>query len=559
MPTNTALRHRGLPSLALILLLAFVALAAGLGLRDPSPPDEPRFVLAAKAMVESGDWLIPRRGSEVYGHKPPTFMWLQAASYTLVRDWQVAFLLPSLLAGMGTLWLTWDLGRRLWNRRIATHAALALLVTLQFGLQAKRGQIDMVLVFFTTLALWAFARHLLVRRDLRMLVLGGVAAGVGTVTKGVGFLPLLMFLPWLLLPSTLRGPAWRSGFSWALAGFVAGALVWLAPMLWHVLDSRDPALQAYARDILLRQTGQRYLDPWHHHQPPWYYLQVILTLWLPGALLLPWLLPAWWRRLRRREPRQWLLLGWSLLVLVFFTLSPAKREVYLLPALPAMCLAAAPLLPGLLRFRGVRATLFGYVLVMSATLLLLGVAGFTDAGGQASQLAESRGMSGADASRFFVGLSGLGMAGLLGALVLRRRRAVTAVVLFTVWLWMGYGLVLAPALDASSSARALMQGVDLRMGEGDELGLVGWSEQQLLQAVRPAQEFGFSQPLSVQWTRAHAWLLGSPETRWLLVPDDALSPCVITERTLHAGRSNRHDWRLVPAVAWQTGCVAASR
>ena len=53
-----------LPPRWLLLALLLFALAAGIGLRDPSPPDEPRFVLAASAMVDSGDWLLPRRGRE---------------------------------------------------------------------------------------------------------------------------------------------------------------------------------------------------------------------------------------------------------------------------------------------------------------------------------------------------------------------------------------------------------------------------------------------------------------------------------------------------------------
>jgi 4-amino-4-deoxy-L-arabinose transferase-like glycosyltransferase len=178
------------------LLIVVAALAAGIGLRDPSPPDEPRFVLAAQHMVESGDWLVPRRGSEAYSEKPPVFMWLQAASYLVVRDWRVAFLLPSLLAALGTLWLTWDLAARLWGTRFAPYAAGALWICVQFGLQAHRGQIDMVLVFLTTLSVWALARHLLLGPAWRWAWLGGFAAGVGTVTKGVGFLPLLLLIPW---------------------------------------------------------------------------------------------------------------------------------------------------------------------------------------------------------------------------------------------------------------------------------------------------------------------------------------------------------------------------
>ena len=101
----------------LFMLLAFVLLGAGIGLRDPWPSDEPRFTLSAKQMVESGDWLFPHRGRELYSDKPPMLMWTEAAAYEVTRSWRVAFLLPSLLAGLLTLGLTYDLGRRFWNHK----------------------------------------------------------------------------------------------------------------------------------------------------------------------------------------------------------------------------------------------------------------------------------------------------------------------------------------------------------------------------------------------------------------------------------------------------------
>src|SRR5215475_4416419 len=89
-------------SFVLFMLLALIVLGAGIGLRDPWPSDEPRFALAAKQMVESGDWLFPHRGHELYSDKPPMLFWLQAASYELTGSWRIAFLLPSLLAGLLT-------------------------------------------------------------------------------------------------------------------------------------------------------------------------------------------------------------------------------------------------------------------------------------------------------------------------------------------------------------------------------------------------------------------------------------------------------------------------
>jgi hypothetical protein len=73
-------------------LLALVVLAVGLGLREPWPADEPRFALAAVQMVQSGDWLFPHRGGELYADKPPLFMWLQALSFEVTRSWRIAFL-----------------------------------------------------------------------------------------------------------------------------------------------------------------------------------------------------------------------------------------------------------------------------------------------------------------------------------------------------------------------------------------------------------------------------------------------------------------------------------
>ena len=544
------------PASLWLLVLAMLLLAPGLGMRDPAPPDEPRFVLAAKAMWDTGDWLLPRRGSEVYADKPPPFMWMQAASFGLARDWRVAFLLPSLLAALVTLWMVQDLGGRLWNARSGRMAALALLVTLQFGLQARRAQIDMVLVAFTTVSLWALVRHLLLDRRRWLACVAGFAAGLGTVTKGVGFLPLLALVPWRMLPAGRRGDGSLHA-GWMAAGFGGGCLVWLGPLLL-VASSSGGALDGYLDEILLRQTAGRLVEPWHHLRPPWYYLQVIATLWLPGALLLPWLLPAWWRRLRRGDPRMIVLLGWCLLVLAFFSASAGKREVYILPALPAACLAAAPLLAALLRRLAVQRVLRAYVVAMGVGLLVPGLIGSADLGGVAGRLADERGMDAGDVGALALSLVGAGSAVLLSA-VLAWRRVGLLVLAATAAAWIGYGCGVAPALDASSSARSLMQQVAARIGPQAELGLVAWREQVLLQAPAGTVEFGFSRPWDEQWRSASQWLSVAPQRRWILVLDEALGPCVERSMAIRAGRSNRRDWLLVPGTAWTAGpCAAAA-
>jgi 4-amino-4-deoxy-L-arabinose transferase-like glycosyltransferase len=544
--------------------LALLVLGAGLGLRDPWPADEPRFALVAKQMVESGNWLFPHRGTELYSDKPPLLMWLQAAGYTVFGNWRVAFLLPSLLAALGTLWCVVDLGSRLWTRRVGLYAGWALLFALQFTYQAKKAQIDPLVTFWITLANYGLLRHFLATQrdpqaDWRMWTLGWFAAGLGTISKGVGVLALAMLLPALF--ASLRG--WRDLRvplrDWRVLlgplAFAAAAALWLVPMLAVALSSQDPAYRGYVDDILFRQTAGRYAKSWDHPQPPWYHLGVMLTMWLPPLLALPWALPAWKRRLQRRDARYLLPLAWWLLVVVFFSIPSGKRDVYILPALPMACLALAPLLPGIVRKLWAQRLALGFALALALVSLALGALLLSGHSGLAQRFSAARGF---DTGPLPIAalLLAIGTWGVGSALWFRKRPL--AVLLSTLaGTWVLFGLVGTPLLNDSSSARGLMREVGQRIGPTAELGLVAWKEQNLLMADRPAATFGFVAPWKLQLQRGIAWQRAAPGRRWLLVQEPALSQCIVRERALPAGRANRRQWWLVPASAVIPGCVPA--
>lgn len=71
-------------------------------------------------------------------------------------------------------------------------------------------------------------------------------------------------------------------------GFLVAVSLWLVPMVMTALSSQQPEYRAYLNDILLRQTFGRYTKSWDHAQPPWYFLQVMLVMWIPTLLALPW-------------------------------------------------------------------------------------------------------------------------------------------------------------------------------------------------------------------------------------------------------------------------------
>ncbi|GAA3924169.1 phospholipid carrier-dependent glycosyltransferase [Luteimonas lutimaris] len=535
----------------LLAVFALLVIGAGIGLRHPWPADEPRFVLVVKQMWESGDWWFPRRGQELYSDKPPLYFWLLGACYALVRNWTVAFLLPSLLASLGTLWLTFDLGRRLWSRRAGLWAAAAVLCAFQFAYQAKHAQIDPTVAFFIMLGFYGLARHLLLGPHWRWFWLGCFAAGLGVITKGVGFLALLALLPyaWMRWRSWqgLAAPAPRGAGRWALGAVAVLAAVglWLVPMLWLALSGGDPAHRAYVDDLLFRQTATRYADAWHHHEPAWYFLRVVAVSWLPLSLLLPWLARPWREAWRARDGRVWLPLATFALVLLFFSLSSGKRDMYILPALPMLALAAAPYLDGLLERRGVRRVLFALVLLLGAGLLALGVAALVGEPGFELKLETGRGMPLGQDGLWWT-LAAMGSAIVAAALWLQPRRAVALVAGMTAVLWCGWGLALAPQLDGESSSRDLMHEVRELAGPGTGVGLVAWSEQTLLQAQGPTVEFGFKRTPVQQWNDGMAWALAAPDSRVLLVLEvDELKGCLRRAGARHVGVASRRAWSLV--------------
>lgn len=545
----------------LLVLAVAVLVGAGLGLRDPWPADEPRFASLARDLLASGDWLFPRVGGDLYQDKPPFYFWLLALAYGAFGAFRGWFLLPSLLAALGVVLLVYDMARRIAGREAGLLAGLGLAATLQFVLTMRGAQIDGTLVLLTTLSLYALLRHLLFGPAWGWYTLGGLAAGLGVITKGVGFLPILLLLPY----AWMRRSGWsglaplgRGGARWALAplALLAGICLWFVPMLIAVALRGDPALVAYRDEILLQQTLTRYAQAWHHGKP-WYYflVEVIPPLWLPWSVLLPWLVPGWRRLWRAREARSWLPLAWVALVLVFFSLSTGKRGVYIFPALPALAIAAAPLLPHLRTRRGA-----GWALLALAGVLVLGGIAFTAA--QLLGLESVRRLLEANEIRSIRPAVAFAIAGSIGLILAARRAPLAAWPLVLACLAIAWGVGIAPQIDAQRSARGFMRQVLAAVPAGRTLGLVAYKEQFLLHLDRPVVDFGhrrwregLQEPLD-----AAAWLAADPGGRILLLPASLLEPCFRSPmiRATVVGQSSRETWYLVEGTPLPS-CVARGR
>jgi 4-amino-4-deoxy-L-arabinose transferase-like glycosyltransferase len=510
-------------------------------------------------MLRTGDWLIPRVGGDLYPDKPPVFFWLMACAMAVTGSMRLGFLIPSLLAGIGTTLLVYDLLRRVRGREVALAGALVLLVTFQFAWQARQAQIDGTLCFFTTLSLYGLLRHVAAGPAFGWFLVGWAAAGLGVITKGVGFLPLFVLIPWVVLavrgwPATApyRDARWFA----APVCMLAAIGVWFLPMM--LVTAAGGELLAYRNEILFHQTVTRYAEAWHHHAPIWFYfVEVVPFLWLPLIGLVPWLWPRWREALRGRDTFTVVLLAWVVIVLLFFSASSGKRGVYVLPAVPALAMAAAPWLPELLRAKGPRRFAFALALAM-ATGAALGAAYFAVNGKADARIFASYDMHPA---------LPLGVAAAAALLAIAWFRLRDAFLAYGATLAVGLvtvGLIVYPSIDAVRSGRAFMARVEQASGAIGELGLVSAKEQYLLMLHRPSFNFGHARwrEKTREADDAAAWLAARPG-RALLVDHKTRDLCFKGTQATPLGRANGSQWFLVSgapdAACAARGDLAAAR
>jgi 4-amino-4-deoxy-L-arabinose transferase-like glycosyltransferase len=535
-----------------LLGLGLLFIATGIGLRDPWPPDEPRFALIVRDMVANGEWLLPRVGGDVYADKPPLYFWFMGLALLATGSLRIAFLLPSLLSGLACLVMIYDLGRRLWNRETGFVAALALLFTVQFAWQVRQAQIDAMLLFWCVLSLYGLLRHLLLGPAWIWYAVGWAAAGFGVITKGVGFLPLLVLIPFALMRDQRWSPRTRDATAilWAIGppAFIAAVAIWLVPML--LAANADPTLAAYRDEILFRQTLDRYTSAWHHQEPFWYFIvQVIPGLWLPLTLLVPWLIPRWRKAWQQGDLRISLLLSWVGLVVLFFSLSSGKRGVYILPALPAVALATAPYLMELTQRRSVQRALFALAALTAIVCLLASVYAHIQPERRNELLADNN----IDA---FGPLLTIGVVSSIVCLLTRPRQAFIAWagVLATVLLVNSYWI--NPVMNPIRSGSKFITRVEARDDPDAELGFVAFKEQYLLNVHRPIVHFGHARWREPAQEAADAalWLSGS-DRRQLVVNEIIRQQCFAANSAESLGTANRTQWYIVRGQP-QADCVA---
>ncbi len=320
----------------LLLGLGLLLWGGEMGRRGLWEPDEARFAQVSREMQVGQHWLVPFRQGEYYAHKPPLIFWLTNLGTVLTGGeiGRVAPRLPSLLGALLALWATSRLAGRWFSPRVGWLAVLLLCTSYLFWSKGAFGQIDSLLCGLEMMALYFLYSSHDSPRGWRV-PMAHIFLGLGLLAKGpVGYLvPLGAYVTGALWAGERALVRWRA--------LVVGGLIALAfPALWLGLVWLQGAPAGYFEELIFKQNIGRALGAFDHVQPFYYFGPYLLLDFLPWTLVFP----LSYRALRAvpgSVGARSRLVGWMLFVILFFSLSSSKRNLYVLLVYPAAAILVA--------------------------------------------------------------------------------------------------------------------------------------------------------------------------------------------------------------------------
>jgi 4-amino-4-deoxy-L-arabinose transferase-like glycosyltransferase len=322
---------------ALLFIVAFCSFVWRLGEGPIYRTMEGREVLVMQEMVRSGNWVLPLRNGETIPSKPPLLHWLGVGVASLfggISEWSARF--PNALFSALSVALTCLLGCRLSGREVGVLAALLLLTTPCFLEMSREAWVDPALAFFvlTAIASFAFMYESEEWRGWHSLVFY-LSLAAATLSKGpVGYiLPLFVIVSYLAIQRQLSR-------LWSLFSVTGVVLAIGIPLIWYLLAFSQEGW-VFVQKQVLQENVVRFTSGSGKRIPSSiFFLLPFLVEGFPWSLLFGLGLWNFSRHAPVRE-KGVLPLVWWFAILIFFSVSAGKRNVYLLPAYPAMALFAA--------------------------------------------------------------------------------------------------------------------------------------------------------------------------------------------------------------------------
>ena len=292
------------------------------------------YAQVVREMLDSGEYFRLTFQGQPYINKPPIFFWMVGGLTQLFGENEISLRLTGSLFSLGTMILTFFLGRILFSWNVGFWAAFIFATNHLFLFYGRRVLIDSTLTFFITLALLGWVLGNRKNSSSAWYVVTFLGMALGALAKGLhGFwIPLLIIVTYSILLKDFRAVK-RWGFWVGLILFMIGIKVaasWLGPAFQYHYGMGSLLLHA-SNWPNFGSTGGSFKLPSYLHLV-WFDL-------FPWSVLIPtsvmFLISE---RPFRKNPAVLFILLWFLGYFLVLCFSRFRREPYLMPLVPAFAL-----------------------------------------------------------------------------------------------------------------------------------------------------------------------------------------------------------------------------
>ena len=360
-------------ALKALLALALPVFFLFLGANAIWDANEAFYVETPRQMVLTGDYVNPTFNGLPRFNKPVLSYWVVAGLYKLFGVSVAVERVGIALGAMGIILSAFLIGRALRAPPTGWLAALIVATAPRVVMHSRRIFIDVYITAFMSLALAGFVlalRH--PEQRGRWLTMMYVALGLGVLTKGpvAIALPALACVLWLIVERRLRDV----GQFMIPAGL---AIIAAIALPWYIAVYRQHGW-TYISQFIFGENLERFATSMTPEgRDFWFYVPVLLTDLFPWAPLVLVPLAMAWRPAAPGEPAsrasiRRLLWLWIVSIVVFFSFSKTKEDLYIFPVVAAVAALVADLLTS---EDGLRRRATSVLFVASAALCVLLAAG----------------------------------------------------------------------------------------------------------------------------------------------------------------------------------------
>lgn len=322
----------------ILVLVCFAAYFLFLGSYPLLDVDETRYVLMAKQMFQTKDYMTLYLNGNFFFEKPPLFFWLECLSFKLFGNIsELSARVPIVLLSLLPAGLLFYLSKKVKDIKFSFVNVMVLMTFLEYIFMTKMAILDSVLTSFSVSACFCYFLTFFVQEKNKKYfwISTYVLTGFAVLAKGI---PGFVIPVGVIVISSILFKSYKETLKYLSCGIVLFLFITLP---WHIimLKTHNPL---FFQEYIIKHHLQRFLgaDVIHRNEPFYFYFVTLLWGLFPYTFTLLFKMFTCVKTFKAIELKDnydkffILNLVAVIVILLFFTSSKTKLVTYILPVYP---------------------------------------------------------------------------------------------------------------------------------------------------------------------------------------------------------------------------------